>query len=74
MVCRQHADVLPWGGWQLGIGLARIAVAHAAVPLVAIGRATRLFSEEQAEFERYYRRWLRHFWGGFIEQWRKRPA
>jgi GT2 family glycosyltransferase len=73
LVYQHHADSLPWLGWQMGIGLAMTAVLHATIPMVAIGRATRLFSEEQAEFERYHRQWLRHFWGGFVHQWRKQP-
>ena len=31
-------------------------------------------AHERAEFEHYHRQWMRHFWAGFFEQWRKRPA
>jgi GT2 family glycosyltransferase len=74
LVHQRHSDLLPWGGWQLIIALPMIGVLHAVAPLVVIGRHLRLCSEERAEFERYHRRWLRHFWSGFLEQWRKRTA
>ena len=73
-VHRRHRGAMPSPHGQMAISLAMIGVLHAAAPLVAIGRATHLFSGERAEFERYHRQWLRHFWAGFIEQWGKRPA
>lgn len=74
MVRRRHAKELPWMGWQLGVGLGFTGILHAAAPLVALGRYAGWFSEQQAEFERYHRRWLRCFWGGFLAQWIKHPA
>jgi glycosyltransferase involved in cell wall biosynthesis len=73
-VYQRHVDSLPWPGWQMGIALGMIGVLYAVAPLVSLGRCTRLCSKERAEFERYHRRWLRHFWSGFLKQWRKRPS
>ena len=74
LIHQRHSDLLPWGGWQLMVALPMIGVLHAVAPLVVLGRHLRLCSEERAEFERYHRRWMRHFWAGFLEQWRKRTA
>jgi glycosyltransferase involved in cell wall biosynthesis len=73
-VYQRHRGSLPSPYRQLVIALTMIGVLHAVAPLVALGRCARLCSEERAEFERYHRRWLRHFWSGFLEQWRKKPA
>ena len=74
LVHRRHRGSLPSPHGRMAAALVMIGVLHAATPLVALGRRARLCSAERAEFERYHRRWLRHFWAGFIEQWRKRPA
>ena len=72
-----------WSVSRLGLAVASIfgpvdilvnnATRRLSAPLVAVGRATRVFSKERAEFERYHRQWTRHFWAGFFEQ-RRRPA
>jgi cellulose synthase/poly-beta-1,6-N-acetylglucosamine synthase-like glycosyltransferase len=74
LVHQRHRGSLPSPHGQMAAARVTIGMLYAATPLVAIGRRVRLCSAERAEFESYHRRWLRHFWGGFIEQWRKRPA
>jgi GT2 family glycosyltransferase len=74
LVQQRHPELLPWAAWRSGMVRASIVTLHMTVPLVALARATRLISEQRAEFERYHRQWTRHFWAAFFEQWRKRPA
>jgi glycosyltransferase involved in cell wall biosynthesis len=74
LIHQRHADLLPRAGWQLGVALTQIVVGHAAAPLITLGQTLRLLSKERAEFERYHRRWVRYFWAGFFEQWRKRAT
>jgi mycofactocin glycosyltransferase len=74
LVHQRHSDTLSSPAWRSGIALVIVAALHALAPLVEIGCALRLVSAERAEFERYHRRWLRHFWSGFVAQWRKGAA
>jgi hypothetical protein len=73
LVHQRHPDLLSWPVWRSGWVYGALAVMRLSAPLVAVGRATRVFSKERAEFERYHRQWTRHFWAGFFEQ-RRKPA
>lgn len=74
LVHQRHPDLLKWTVWKSASVRFSVAALHFAAPVFAAGRAARLLSEERAEFERYHRRWLKHFWRGFFAQWKKRPA
>lgn len=51
-----------------------IGVLYLAVPVIALARALRLISAQRFEFEQYHRQWVRHFWLGFFEKRKERPA
>jgi glycosyltransferase involved in cell wall biosynthesis len=74
LVHQRHRGSLPSPHGQMAAALVTIGLLHAAIPLVVLGRRVHLCSAERAEFEHYHRQWLRHFWLGFFEQWKKRPA
>ena len=74
LVHQRHCGALPSPAWRCGVAFSMIAVLHCVSPLVEAGWRLRLISAERAEFERYHRQYLRHFWGGFYTQWRKRNA
>ena len=74
LVRQRHRDLIPWTAWHSGAVRASIFTLQLTAPLVTLCRATRLISEKRAEFERYHRRWTRHFWAAFFVQWRKPPA
>ena len=71
LVMRRHPDLIKWAAWRSGVVRLSVLTLQAAAPLVTLCRATRLFSEQRAEFEDYHRRWTRHFWSGFFGQWKK---
>jgi Glycosyltransferases, probably involved in cell wall biogenesis len=62
---------LPSPVWRCGIAFAMVALLHGASPVMEAGRRVKLISPERAEFERFHRRYLMHFWGAFFAQWRK---
>ena len=68
--CR-HRQTLPSPAWRCGVAFSMIAALHCVSPLVEASCRLGLFSAERAEFERYHRQYLRHFWGGFYAQWRR---
>src|ERR1017187_1153614 len=74
LVRQRHRDLIPWTAWHSGAVRASIFTLQLTAPLVTLCCATRLISEQRAEFERYHRRWTRHFWAAFFVQWRKPPA
>jgi glycosyltransferase involved in cell wall biosynthesis len=71
---RRHRDSMRWAPWQSGLVRTSILFLHGVAPIIEVARAARLISPERSEFERYYRRWTRHFWGGFFEQWGQRSV
>jgi glycosyltransferase involved in cell wall biosynthesis len=73
LVRQRHPDLLPHPVWRFAAIRASLLMLQAAAPLIALGRAARLFSRQRAEFERYHRRWAKHFWAAFFEEWNKRP-
>ena len=74
LVHQRHHGSLPSPHRHFVTALITLGVLYAAAPLAAIGLRMRLCSAERAEFESYHRRWLRHFWAGFFDQWGKHPA
>ena len=74
LVMQRHPDLIKWAAWRAGVARASVLTLHASAPLVTLCRATRIFSEQRAEFEHYHRRWTRHFWAGFFGQWKKGSA
>jgi GT2 family glycosyltransferase len=68
---QRHRDALPSPAWRCGAAFGMIAVLHCVSPFLEAGRRAGLVSAERAEFERYHRQYLRHFWGAFYAQWRK---
>jgi glycosyltransferase involved in cell wall biosynthesis len=74
LVRKRHADLMPWHPFKTGVVYASLIMLDAAAPFIELCRRTRLFSGQRAQFERYHRLWMRHFWGGFFEEWRKRPV
>jgi GT2 family glycosyltransferase len=74
LVHQRHRGVLPSPAWRCAVAFGMIGFLHCASPLVEVGRRLRLVSAERAEFERFHRQYLRHFWGGFYTQWRKENA
>jgi glycosyltransferase involved in cell wall biosynthesis len=73
MLRQKHRELLPWNEWSCFLARMSVAVLQFTAPLVTIGRALRLLSEQRAEFEYYYRNWTRYFWAGYFEQWEKIP-
>jgi GT2 family glycosyltransferase len=71
LVHHRHRDALPSPVWRCGVAFGMITVLHCVSPFVEAGRRAGLVSAERAEFERYHRQYLRHFWGAFYAQWRK---
>ena len=69
-----HQRHLQWTPLQSALIYLMIAQLYLAVPVIVLARALRLISAQRVEFEHYHRQWVRHFWLGFFEKWKERPA
>ncbi len=70
----RHSDSLPWRAWHSALVWFTLGILYFGAPIVACARAAGLINEQRAEFEKYHRRWQRHFWSGFFEQRKKLSA
>jgi len=69
-----HQRHLRWTPLHSALVYLTIGLLYLAVPVIALARALRLISAQRVEFERYHRQWVRHFWLGFFEKRKERPA
>lgn len=74
LVHQRHRRALPSPAWRCGVAFGMIGFLYCISPLVEAGCRIKLVKPERAEFERFHRQYLRHFWGGFFTQWRRGTA